>query len=287
MKTHKGEPVENPGNTKNTCRECRKEIKPGWRSKSDSELCLSCEILSRVEEHSRGDLVCNHCNGHVSRLSDEGYCFDCTIRLQEKKEAERAHEKMVRERRASLEHFLGGPEAVKMTFENFDIEFGNSRAFEAASQFDPLKDNLYLYGKVGRGKSHLAFALLQKFYLMGKRCARHVPRTLINEFRGKDTIDQNRAMEKLVKADVVLVDDIGIKKSTEFAIEILCEILDERARLGRGGFVFTSNHSLDELQEKNNDDRLTSRIFGMAGVKNVILVDSIEDGRIKKGVSKQ
>lgn len=259
-----------PKSTDSMCRECRREIKPGWRSKKDPSLCLSCSTLQSIEQHGDPKTKCLRCGGMFDNIGD--FCKPCTT------------ENELQRRRNKLTEFLGGPEAVAMSLDNFEIEFGNKRAYEISTAFDPLKDNVYFFGNVGRGKSHLGYGIIQKFYLLGSECAIFTPRGLVNEFRGKDSPDQARMMERLFQMDVLLIDDLGITRATEFAIDILCELLDVRARAGKGGVIITSNLNLDDLKAKNGDDRLTSRIFGMS---KIVPVDSLEDYRIKKGVKLQ
>lgn len=65
---------------------------------------------------------------------------------------------------------------------------------------------------------------------------------------------------------VLMIDDLGVSKETEFSSQVLYEIIDRRYMAMRGGLIITSNLSLDEFCEKTGDDRIASRLAQMCNI---------------------
>lgn len=203
-------------------------------------------------------VICPQCKFEWSKLTDDGCCFDC--RTAKNDEIDR----MAKVKRRLIK-LLGSEEAIKWyTFDNFDPMPGTSEAFERMFNFNPNMENLYLYGPCGRGKTHLAYALAVKHLKAGRSVIVCTPRELVNRFRMRRSVeDEIEEMETFRSADVLVIDELGGGKGTEFSLEILSDILNKRSLNVKNGLIVTSNLSPDELSRKNNDDRLTSRIAGL------------------------
>ena len=70
----------------------------------------------------------------------------------------------------------------------------------------------------------------------------------------------------LTALPVLVIDDLGIGRDTEFAFQTLYEIVDGRYMAMKGGLIVTSNLSLDDLAAKLGDDRIPSRLASMCKV---------------------
>ena len=82
-------------------------------------------------------------------------------------------------------------------------------------------------------------------------------------FRGREA-DEEFALLKLFDGyRCLVIDDLGVGRSTEFSNQIIYEIIERRANAMRNGLIITSNLSLDEFAQKSGDDRLPSRIMGL------------------------
>ena len=187
-----------------------------------------------------------------------------------------------RERMEKYAGLLGGPRAwEQFHFERFksDTE-GAKKALAAAVGFD-LSKNLYLHGPTGTGKSHLAVAA-------GRRWLRKVsvytlkPAMLSREVRGvRSAIGEHEIMERYANAGVLILDDIGVAKDTEFSTALLYELIDGRYMNKPGGLIVTSNLSLDELAAKLGDDRIPSRLAQMCR-GNIVNMAGEPDRRVAK-----
>lgn len=143
------------------------------------------------------------------------------------------------------------------------------------------KHGLYIYGKVGRGKSCLAAVVLKDVIQTTKFSAemqRHLMRD-INKFRelfcfvpvarllenmrasysNKDYQAVERIIEEYSKLQALILDDIGMEKPSAWVREKLNMIVDYRNNRELKTF-YTSNKSPEELKE-HLDERITSRIF--------------------------
>jgi len=159
---------------------------------------------------------------------------------------------------------LGGHLAYeKFTLAAFKPDSESAKALEAAASFDPEEDNLYFYGPAGSGKTHLGTAAIRahKNPLVVK------PYEINRMVRACDGAEAEREVIRgLIERPVLMIDDLGASKDTEFSIGLIYEIIDGRCMNMRNGLVVTSNLSLGDLGKKLGDDRLCSRLAGMCKV---------------------
>lgn len=155
---------------------------------------------------------------------------------------------------------LGGLRA----YEDFTAEkYTNKAVLEALRKFP--NENFYLWGKAGSGKTHAAVAVLREIndglvVRMGQ---------ISRELRSCETPEEEeRVIEKYANS-VILLDDLGSEKATEFLQNTLFEIMDRRWQNKRGGLIITANMSIDKLGGIIGD-RTASRIAGLVGSKNTL-----------------
>lgn len=232
-------------------------------------LCLGCwtaKIGERIEWAK-----CPKCAKEWSKLCEgETECIDCN----EKAGADKTKEAEMFKR---LKKLFGSEKSIKeLTLENFSTVDGTEEGYEAATLFDPAKNNLYLWGPTGRGKTHLAYAVAQKWLRLGKGVEILTTRELINRFRLTKPDEEVENVRYLVAVPVLVIDDLGVQSNSDFALDILCDILNKRGLADRNGLIVTSNLFLSDLAKKNQDDRLSSRLSGMCRIVNV---DTSEDWR--------
>lgn len=126
------------------------------------------------------------------------------------------------------------------------------------------KNNLYLHGPVGCGKTHIAYGIKQLFTF---RVQVWNTAEMLQEIRrdyDRDGYSKGRLEEKLTDNQnrfLLVLDDIGAEKPTDFVTETLYRIINMRY-IHKIPTIFTSNYTLSELAERIGD-RSASRIAEM------------------------
>ena len=123
---------------------------------------------------------------------------------------------------------------------------------------------LTLLSKTGRGKSHLAIAICREWLKRSTPAKYAFVPELLDQIRDSYRQDEltgqtySRLLEFLGTVPLLVLDDLGTEKKSEWACEKLQTIVDRRARSALP-LVVTTNKSLDNLP---NDDegRIASRL---------------------------
>lgn len=165
---------------------------------------------------------------------------------------------------------FGGEKPLReFRFDRYEVTTGNREAFLRARGFHALRDNLYLWGPCGVGKTHLACALARLQAEKGLTMSFLKPPQLFRKVRRREGSEEQQVIDRFIREDLLVLDDLGIGNETPFGRQILQEILDGRDYRGRAGLVITSKYSLDDLARKFDDDTISSRIAGMCRVVEV------------------
>ncbi len=181
----------------------------------------------------------------------------------------------IKNARGGAAYALGGYRALDTyRMDKLKTTDANREAIGAADMFDPTKDNLYFYGPVGCGKSHIAVAGIYQWSENNKkddtngiiwRNSKTVkPSALGREIRSAGSANgETEIIERLRESKILIIDDLGVEKDSEFMVNILYEIIDWRYMNMPGGLIVTSNLSLGALSKKLSDDRIPSRLRQM------------------------
>jgi len=142
-------------------------------------------------------------------------------------------------------------------------------------------NSLFITGDRGVGKTHLLAAVMREVFLSGLEDLFFIPVTELllkirSTFQKDSAEDEEGILKKFGSIEFLFLDDLGVEKTTEWALQTLYVLIDRRYREMKKTFI-TSNLTLDELSTKL-DDRITSRIAGMCEV----VVMKGKDRRIKK-----
>lgn len=138
---------------------------------------------------------------------------------------------------------------------------------------DWKEKGLYLWGKCGVGKTYIAYAIKKLIRIHGTECKVMSLIDILNlikedfrikqqEFRGPTNFDDLLNLE-----GVLIIDDIGVEKITDWVLETLYALVNKRYEY-KLTTIFTSNLSLDDLAERLGD-RIPSRIAEMCIVKKL------------------
>lgn len=114
---------------------------------------------------------------------------------------------------------------------------------------------LYLTGNFGSGKTYLISAMMNEIAKKGKKVAIVYYPEFLRELKSKFNEDYDDIFNKIKKANLLLLDDIGAETTTNWnRDEVLGTILQYRMQENLPTF-FTSNLSLKELEDhlRSND----------------------------------
>lgn len=137
----------------------------------------------------------------------------------------------------------------------------------------PKTQSVFIYGNAGVGKSVLSAYLYLNFvhslYIKNGVFSGIDYNYVIfpawiesmqNKFNKNGVIELNpKSMQDYTNCDILVLDDFGIKKVTDYVYSIVYSIINERY-LNMLPTIINSNHSLSELATIFEDDRIVRRI---------------------------
>lgn len=193
--------------------------------------------------------------------------------MTEKRDAEEAAMKREEfERRTKEYRKTGFPESdmQNWTFENDDM--ANERITKAmrnyVDNFAELKKHgkgLLLYGSIGKGKTYaaceVANALIDKGYPVLVTNFARLTNTIQGKFEGKQEY-----IDSLNQFQLLVIDDLGAERKSEYMQEIVYNIIDSRYRAGLP-FIITTNMTIEEIKTPTDIgnariyDRIIERCF--------------------------
>ncbi|MDO8672716.1 MAG: ATP-binding protein, partial [Dehalococcoidia bacterium] len=140
------------------------------------------------------------------------------------------------------------------------------------------ENSIFIWGPVGTGKTHLAAALLTKQIEEGRSGLFVAVPDLLDRIRatysGKQ--DEDDLLKRVTSSNlIVLLDDFGAERITDWAREKLYQIVNKRYN-DCSETIVTSNLDPEQLA-KQVGDRIVSRLVGMC---RIIKLDG-DDRRLK------
>jgi len=137
-------------------------------------------------------------------------------------------------------------------------------AWAAEYRADPKRSrSLLLLGPTGTGKTHQAYGALRSAVRRpaAVRWEAVSAADLVAETRGAKDVDE--LLRRYIRADLLLLDDLGVAKASEWTEEVTYRVIDHRYRECRPG-IFTSNIAAPRLRDLLGE-RVASRLVEMCG----------------------
>lgn len=180
---------------------------------------------------------------------------------QEKQDRKRDEEMRVMDQLRKASMMTGKMRAC--TFDRFEHRPENKKLFDLlyryVDRFDEMYANnqgLLLWGAVGSGKTYAAACIANE--LLARRTS-VIATSMIQLMRDNPFGDkENEFLESANRARLMIIDDLGAERSTEFAIERVYGVIDSRSRSGKP-LIVTTNLTLKDMQYA--DDIRYQRIY--------------------------
>lgn len=135
-----------------------------------------------------------------------------------------------------------------MADRSFQTGPGNLDAAKAIS-YSGANDRVFLHGASGRGKTHLAIQKALQLFNQGVS-VEYWPEQAFFEDAQQYVLSKNPLKTKPGRSgDVLILDDLGKTRPTEYAAQMLYDVLEFRVS-NNLGFLITSNHSPEEVARR-------------------------------------
>ena len=187
----------------------------------------------------------------------------CQTADYEKREQERKHREFLDMVARNRSVGLPDPELRKHTFEN-DLGY-NPKQIAIAKQYVQLWDEylagstgLLLWGDVGTGKSFIAGCIANALLDKGVPVIMTNFARLLNKLTDMYSGDRNAYIDSFKRYPLMIIDDLGVERNSEFAREQVFSVIDSRYR-SQLPMIVTTNLSLEELKDPTDLSR--SRIY--------------------------
>lgn len=211
-------------------------------------------------------------------LDGKGGCEErivhCTCRCDRERDAEiqaRFKYEEVQRQIQNLHRFSLMDEKFRsVRFSTYKVTAENKKALQIAKNYvcnfpRMMEQNqgLLFCGNVGTGKSYTAACIGNELM---DRSFSVVMTSFVKMLEGKTTldVDETALIEKFSKASLLIIDDLGTERSTDFALEKVYNIIDSRYRM-RKPIILTTNLEFTQMKECTDIryNRIYDRIFEM------------------------
>ena len=117
---------------------------------------------------------------------------------------------------------------------------------------------LLLWGNVGTGKTFIAACIANALIEKGVSVLMTNFSKILNSLSAMFDVDRNKFIESFNRYSLLIIDDLGIERNSEFALEQVFNVIDSRYR-SKKPLIVTTNLTLDEL--KHPKDLAHARIY--------------------------
>lgn len=117
---------------------------------------------------------------------------------------------------------------------------------------------ILLWGNVGTGKTYFAACIANSLLDSGVPVLMTSFSKIINALSGFSVKDKNAYIDDFCRYKLLVIDDLGAERQSEYAQEIVYSVIDARYK-DRQPLIITTNMTLDSI--KNPKDIVYSRIY--------------------------
>lgn len=207
-----------------------------------------------------GLVYCGKCGSRKQlrvKFGDKTHVVRCVCKCEskelEEKKRQEEYEEQMRRINWLKEASMMDKKYREVTFDKYEVREENKKVFEMAKKYADRFQNMYkknqgllLYGPVGTGKSFTAACIGN--YLLDN--AKPVIMTSFVKIL-QDIWENDREAEYITilnSASLLIVDDLGTERETDYALEKVYNIIDSRVRANKP-MIITSNLELNDMME--------------------------------------
>ena len=135
------------------------------------------------------------------------------------------------------------------------------KAHDYVMHWEEMKANamgLLIWGDVGTGKSFIAGCIANALLEQGIPVLMTNFSRILNALSGLYSQEKNQFIDSLNQYSLLILDDLGIERNSEFALEQVYHVIDSRFR-SKLPLIVTTNLTLEEL--KHPRDQAHARIY--------------------------
>lgn len=238
-----------------------------------------------------GLLMCGKCHTQkecvLTKIDGTTRTVRCACECSVAQNAKEAEEKRKRDRLQYLDSMrrTGFPDAEmrEWTFAKSDHtdQKNENIARKYVANFDAMRSQgtgLLLCGSVGTGKSFLAAAIANELISQGTPCLMTNFSRIISRISEKFGGDQ-KYLDNLNRFDLLIIDDLGAERDSEYMWEKVMDVIDARYRAGLP-LIVTTNLNPKDLYDPSDIRR--QRVFSRLKEMCIFLEVNGSDRRSKK-----
>lgn len=216
-----------------------------------------------------GLLMCGQCHTKkqkkISFLGEERI-VGCLCRCAAEKLEKEREEYRVKEELLNIQKMksagLQDRTFYNYTFDRCDASQENAiyaeRYVEHFSEMVQTGQGLLFWGNVGTGKTFLAGCIVNALLEQKIPVLMTSFPKILNALGGLYSSERNAYLASLNRYTLLVIDDMGIERESQYTVETIYTVIDERYKSGKP-FIITTNIQLDAL--KNPQDVEHARIY--------------------------
>jgi DNA replication protein DnaC len=173
------------------------------------------------------------------------------------------------------------PKFLAKTFESFDTRGSKERRDILAMARDYVasfgrqdaeshsRPGAVLHGTNGSGKTHMLVAILRELIAVGQEVRFYGVPALLSEIKAsynqESETTESDLLEEFTSVDVLALDDLGAEKSTDWVLDRLYLIINDRYENNRATLI-TTNHEWPGDLDRYVQRRIISRLAEMCQI---------------------
>ena len=249
-----------------------------------------------VYENESGMPVCKKCGGELAKrlpVGDTEVLFPklCECRAKEVEEFDRSVAESKRMENIKRLRYTGIPEILyrQHTFENDDSPRSDASvlAKKYVAKWDEMQKKGYgllFTGGIGTGKSFyaccIANALIDREIQV---IVTSFDRILLD---ASNFDDRKKTMDRLRTCKLLVLDDLGVERQTDYGLEVVYNVINERIKSGLP-MIVTTNMTIEQLKKAPTMAmaRIFDRVLHMCPIRMTMVGKSRRDSSFMERLS--